>query len=187
MTIKLYLLLAHCTARGESSTTNNRNYLSMSQFVFDKRSCFLYFCSHWMRGDDQSMQISMYFIKFWSLSYFLYQQNIARIFQEANTVLNMNWSIKKISLRAELRAPLDFGFEIFHLHWHWHLIIRRFPNKLFAKNILKLSKRRFPENIKEKVIFKHRKIANAVQRHSLLSGHYDCDVLSEISTISQLL
>ena len=95
MTIKLYLLLAHCTAREKSSTTNNRNYLSMSQFVFDKRSCFLYFCSHWMRGDDQSMQISMYFIKFWSLSYFLYQQNIARIFQEANTVLNMNWSIKK--------------------------------------------------------------------------------------------
>ena len=111
----------HCSGR---IIHNQQQKLSLSQFVFDKRSCFLYFCSHWMRGDDQSMQISMYFIKFWSLSYFLYQQNIARIFQEANTVLNMNWSIKKNSLRAELRAPLDFGFEIFHLHcWDCRLVI----------------------------------------------------------------
>ena len=114
----------HCSGR---IIHNQQQKLSLSQFVFDKRSCFLYFCSHWMRGDDQSMQISMYFIKFWSLSYFLYQQNIARIFQEANTVLNMNWSMKptgKISLRAELRAPLDFGFEICHLHcWDCRLVI----------------------------------------------------------------
>ena len=57
-----------------------------------------------MRGDDQSMQISMYFIKFWSLSYFLYQQNIARIFQEANTVLNMNW------LRGGMCAHCHAGY-----------------------------------------------------------------------------
>ena len=30
---KLYLLLAHCTARGESSTTNNRNYLCHNLFL----------------------------------------------------------------------------------------------------------------------------------------------------------